>query len=187
MTNKFLEKLKLERKIELVESSEAISKSLKPIVIWTINQTQNLLNKISLTRTMRITKITIIQDNTRPKNNINDLLLLFGETLGLFSVRDKDKSCYRIFIVLIKALKQNTELTSDELARQTELTRGTVVHHLNRLMAAGIITNYKNKYFINYDSLEDLVKDMRAKVNEMLNNLEETAKKIDLTLDLQSK
>ena len=136
---------------------------------------------------MRITKVTIIKETSRPKNNINDLLLLFGETLGLFSVRDKDKSCYRIFIVLIKALKQKVELTSEELASQTELTRGTVVHHLNRLMAAGIVTNYKNKYFINYDSLEELVKDMRTNVNTMIDSVEETAKKIDLTLDLQTK
>lgn len=136
---------------------------------------------------MRITKVTIIKETSRPKNNINDLLLLFGETLGLFSVRDKDKSCYRIFIVLIKALKQKVELTSDELAIQTELTRGTVVHHLNRLMAAGIITNYKNKYFINYNSLEELVKDMRKNINSMIDSVEETAKKIDLTLELQNK
>ena len=111
---------------------------------------------------MRITKITILRERAVPKSNINDLLLSFGESLGLFSSRDKDKSCYRIFIILIKALKSNIELSSDDIADQTGLSRGTIIYHLNRLMAAGIVTNYRNKYFINQDTLHKLVEEMRT-------------------------
>ena len=136
---------------------------------------------------MRITHFTIIREGAQPKNNINDLLLLFGERLGLFSLRDKDKSCYRIFITLVRALKQGVKLSSDELALQTGLTRGTVVHHLNRLLAAGIIINDSNKYYIPHDSLEDLVDDMRVQVSSMFDNLSLTAKEIDKALDLKKK
>lgn len=133
---------------------------------------------------MKITKFTIIRQNHAPKQNLNEQLLLLGESLGLFSLRDKDKSCYRLFIVLVKALKFKVELTSDELALQTGLSRGTVVHHLNRLMDAGIVTNYKNKYFINYNSLEELVEDLRKGINSMLDDVGVLAKKIDRSLDL---
>lgn len=136
---------------------------------------------------MRITKITIIKEKNNPKNNINDLLLLFGQALGLFSTRDRDKSCYRIFIILIKALKANMELSSDEIAKQTGLSRGTIIHHINRLMEAGIVTNYKNKYYINYNTLEELVEDMRTSVNKMIDELEKTAKQIDKVLDINKK
>ena len=134
---------------------------------------------------MRITRFTIIREGAQPKNNINDLLLLFGERLGLFSLRDKDKSCYRIFITLVRALKQGVKLSSDELASQTGLTRGTVVHHLNRLSSAGIIVNDANKYYIPHDSLEDLVDDMKNQVISMFDNLAVTAKEIDKALDLK--
>ena len=133
---------------------------------------------------MRITKVTIISTAPEPDNNINDLLLLFGTSLGLFGIRDKDKSCYRVFITLVKALKHKIELTSDELAAQTGLTRGTVVHHLNRLMEAGIVTNYRNKYFIDYPSLEDLVIHMKQGVDVMFDKLQGVAREIDDKLDL---
>lgn len=134
---------------------------------------------------MRITRITIVKEAPKTSSNINELLLLLGSNLGLFSMRDKDKSCYRIFIILVKALKVKVELTSDELAAQTGLSRGTVIHHLNHLMDAGIVTNYKNKYFINYDSLEDMVEDMRKGVSNMFDNIGKVARKIDSTLELK--
>lgn len=132
---------------------------------------------------MRITKITIVNKHSIPEN-VNDLLLAFGDSLGLFSARDKDKSCYRIFIVLVKALKLGVELTSDELALRTGLTRGTVIHHLNHLMATGIVTNYKNKYFIPVASLEELVQEMRSTLNNLFDDIELLAKRIDDDLDL---
>ncbi|MFP4118799.1 MAG: winged helix-turn-helix transcriptional regulator [Candidatus Woesearchaeota archaeon] len=135
---------------------------------------------------MRVTRVTIIRENIQTDHNINELLLLFGQSLGLFGLRDKDKSCYRIFITLVKALKANVELTSDELALQTGLSRGTVIHHLNRLMEAGIVTNYRNKYYINYDSLEDLVKDLKQTVSRMLDDIEYVAKEIDKGLNLKN-
>lgn len=132
---------------------------------------------------MRITKITIVNKHSVP-DNVNDLLLAFGTSLGLFSVRDKDKSCYRIFIVLLEALKVGIELSSDELAMQTGLARGTVIHHLNHLMATGIVTNYKNKYSITVNNLEELVVQMRTGVNDMFDDISVMAKQIDDDLDL---
>lgn len=136
---------------------------------------------------MRITKITIIKEASKPQNNINDLLLQFGETLGLFSSRDKDKSCYRILIILIKALKLKQELSSDEIAAQTGLSRGTVVHHLNRLMDAGIVTSHRSTYQISANDLEELVTMMRSGIERMMDDLEQTAKKIDIALGINKR
>lgn len=133
---------------------------------------------------MRITKITIVNKQSNAQN-INDLLLAFGDSLGLFSARDKDKSCYRIFIVLVNALRHDVELTSDELALRTGLSRGTVIHHLNHLMATGIVSNYKNKYFIAFDTFEELVENMRSSVNELFDDISVLAKRIDNDLRLE--
>lgn len=133
---------------------------------------------------MRITKITLIRKKAPAINNINEILLRFGESLGLFSARDKDKSCYRIFIVLIKALKHTYEISSDEIAEKTGLSRGTVVHHLNNLMDMGIVTNTRNKYFLNVKNLQDLVEQMRAVTNNVFDEISVLAKQIDDSLKL---
>lgn len=134
---------------------------------------------------MRITKITLVRKKVTENRTINDLLLRFGESLGLFSSRDKDKSCYRIFILLIKALKADLDFTSDEIAVQTGLTRGTVVHHLNRLMEAGIVTSERTKYFLNVKNLEDLVEQMRTSINTVFDDLSILAQDIDQILNLK--
>ncbi len=128
---------------------------------------------------MRVTRVTIVRQDSMGDQTINNLLLLLGQSLGLFGHRDKDKSCYRIFIILVRALQAKVQLTSDDLANQTGLSRGTVIHHLNRMMDAGIVTNFRNKYFINYASLEDLVEDLRKGVNEVFDDMSELAVRID--------
>ncbi len=136
---------------------------------------------------MRITRVTIVQKpvSLSQTQNINDLLLLLGQSLGLFGLRDKDKSCYRIFIILVKALRVRVELTSDDIAAQTGLSRGTVVHHLNRLMDAGIVVNSRNKYFINHDTLQSMVEEFREAMNKMIDQMAGVAKTIDDALNLR--
>ena len=77
--------------------------------------------------------ITIIR-NRLPKKQVNEELQWFGDSLGLFNLRDKDKSCFRIFLELVKAAKVNNPLTSDEIGEHLKLSRGTVIHHINKLM-----------------------------------------------------
>ena len=87
---------------------------------------------------IRRQQVTIINIR-KPGRSLNNELQWFGSSLGLFNLRDKDKSCFRIFIELLKAVKHNHPLTSDEIAERLKLTRGTVVHHLNKLMGSCIV------------------------------------------------
>lgn len=135
---------------------------------------------------MRFTKITIIKAKTQPDHgNINELLQWLGGSLGLFNPRDKDKSCYRIFLALLKDLKGRKHgLTSDELALVTKLSRGTVVHHLNTLMDAGIVISERGYYVLRVDNLEQLVEEVRAGVNKTFDGMTDVAHYIDEQLDL---
>jgi len=134
---------------------------------------------------MRFTRITIIRSTKPEKTDINKELQWFGGTLGLFSLRDKDKSCFRIFITLLKALKENQRLSSDEIAVRTRLTRGTVVHHLNRLMNSGIVIREHNRYILRMDSLEEMVKHIKRDAEEAWGRLREVARDIDEKLGLK--
>ena len=129
-------------------------------------------------------KITIVKIRKPTTDNVNDELQFFGNSLGLFGLRDKDKSCFRVFIELLKAAKRKQPISSDELAYRLELTRGTVVHHINRLMASGIVVHEGNRYFLRVDKLESLIEEIKKDAMRMIDDLEEIAKEIDTELGL---
>ncbi len=132
----------------------------------------------------KISKITITRLRKPNSHNINQELQWFGNSLGLFGLRDKDKSCFRIFIELLKSAKKGEGMSSDELAFKLHLSRGTVVHHLNKLMESGIVINRKNKYFMRVDNLKELIKVLKADIEKSFTELEDMAKEIDGVLGL---
>ncbi|MFT4310958.1 MAG: ArsR family transcriptional regulator [Candidatus Woesearchaeota archaeon] len=129
-------------------------------------------------------RITIIKTGRSPTNTINDELQWFGGSLGLFSLRDKDKSCFRIFITLLQYAKQQQAITSDELAAQLGLTRGTVVHHLNKLMESGIVVHRANHYALRTTNLTELVEEIERDAKRMVADLKKVAGTIDKALNL---
>ena len=104
-------------------------------------------------------KITIISIRKPSEKNLNRDLQWFSESLGLFNERDKERSCFRIFVELIKATRRKTALSSDEIAARANLSRGTIIHHLNKLVDSGLIISYQNRYLLRVDNLEELVPD----------------------------
>ena len=131
-----------------------------------------------------IQRITVIRVRKPERANLNFQLQWLGNSLGLFNLRDKDKSCFRIFIELLKAAKHNQPLTSDQLAYKLSLTRGTVIHHINKLMDAGIVVVSHSKYSLRVSDLEELVREIEDDLHKTLQNLKEIAKEIDDSLSL---
>ncbi|MBW2970862.1 ArsR family transcriptional regulator [Candidatus Woesearchaeota archaeon] len=129
-------------------------------------------------------RITVVRHRKPAEPSVNERLQWLGNSLGLFSSRDKDKSCFRIFIELLKSGKEDIPLSSDELAERSSLTRGTVVHHLNNLMKAGIVVHEKNKYILRMNSLESLVAEIHKDIDRTLDDLKEVAKSIDKELNV---
>jgi len=129
-------------------------------------------------------KITIINIRRPKQSNLNENLQYFGNALGLFNLRDKDKSCFRIFIELLKAARFNIGFTSDELAYKLNLTRGTVVHHLNKLIESGIVISERNRYFLRVANLQELVEELMRDVQRTGEQLRAMAKEIDESMGL---
>ena len=84
-------------------------------------------------------RITIVNIRKPNEHNVNQELQWFGSSLGLFNLRDKDKSTFRVFIELLKSAKAKQTLTSDELAARLDLSRGTIIHHINKLIESGLV------------------------------------------------
>ncbi|MBU0536762.1 MAG: winged helix-turn-helix transcriptional regulator [Nanoarchaeota archaeon] len=133
---------------------------------------------------IRHQKITIINYRKPSKKDVNDDLQFFGNSLGLFGDRDKDKSCFRIFIELLKATRANRGMTSDEIALKTKLSRGTVVHHLRRLIESGLVVYEQGRYILRAGNLEAVMEEIQKDVNRTMEDLRNIANEIDQGLGL---
>jgi predicted transcriptional regulator len=129
-------------------------------------------------------RITIIRSAVPNKKSVNEEIRWFGQTLGLFGLRDRDSSCYRIFIELLKSSRNKKGLTSDDIAYRIGLSRGTVVHHLKRLIDSGIVVSEKRQYILRDANLEVLVEELKKDLWRSLEDLKAVAKKIDEELGI---
>lgn len=131
-----------------------------------------------------IHRITIMNIRKPTQKNVNQELQWLGSSLGLFNIRDKDKSCFRIFIELIKNAKKGIPLSSDQLADRLTLSRGTVVHHLNKLLDSGIVIEAERGYILRVSNLRDLIDEVEKDLERTLNELRDMAEEIDKSLGL---
>lgn len=133
---------------------------------------------------IREQRITIIRMSRPAQGNVNDELKWLGHSLGLFSERDKDSSLYRLFVELIKSSRAGRLQTSDELAARLGLSRGTVIHHLNKLMETGLVVSDKNRYALRVGNLEILIDELKKDVKRAMDELKTIAKQIDEELKI---
>ncbi len=118
----------------------------------------------------------------KPKNSdLNQDIQMISHSLGLFTKRDKEKSCFRVFVEILK----NEGLTAEKITLNTNLTRATIIHHLNSLMKAGLVVKKRHNYFLRGNSLSGLIKEISKDMNKTFNDLDKLAKNIDNELTLK--
>ena len=132
-------------------------------------------------------KITIIRLRRPLDKTINSELQWLGSCLGLCSLRDKDKSCFRLFIELMKSTKQGKSLSSDQLASKLKLTRGTVIHHIHSLEDAGIVVYENRGYMLSDNNLKNLIRGIELDIKNTLDQMKTIADDIDDRLGVNRK
>lgn len=121
-------------------------------------------------------EIRILNLKPSREHALNDELQWFSNCLGMFNKRDKEKSCFRIFIHL---LKEKGSLSSEQLAKRSNLSRATVIHHTAKLMDSGLVIRKENSYILRFNNLEDITKEIEKDVSSTFKRLREISKKID--------
>jgi len=115
--------------------------------------------------------------------DVNSQIKWLCQSLGLFPVRDYNSSMYRVFIELIKDAQSERHSSSDEIAMRVGLTRGTVVHHLNNLMNAGIVIRQDNYYVLKDKNVKQMIEGIREEINELFDQMDKIADNIDKHLE----
>tara|TARA_Y100000034_G_C6684735_1_gene301160 strand:- start:61 stop:438 length:378 start_codon:yes stop_codon:yes gene_type:complete len=119
---------------------------------------------------------------SNPKITID--IQILSQNIGLFNDRDKEKSCYRIFIELIKAKKDQRLLNSQELADKSHLSRATVLHHIEKLISSGIVQEYNHKFTLKEKNLTSTLLSLQKQMNDMYESTLELSKKLDQELGI---
>ena len=128
----------------------------------------------------RFQRITIVRIRS-PDKALNPEIQWLSESLGLFSERDKDRSCFRLFLTILQSKKPRS---SDELAYKLNLSRATVIHHLSKLIATGLVVIEEDKYVLRAKNLEQTLKKMKLDVLSAYEEMEDMAKEIDTKLQI---
>lgn len=129
-------------------------------------------------------RITILQIRKPLRTTLNDELQWFGSSLGLFNLRDRDKSCFRVFIELLKAAKEGNPISSDDLANRLGLTRATVLHHIDTLMEKGMVVSRGRGYMLRESNLKMLIEDIKQDITRTYDEIAKVAEDIDGFLEL---
>jgi predicted transcriptional regulator len=119
-----------------------------------------------------------------PIVNVEDDLEWVCRSLGFLESRDKKKTAFRVFRSIIETARHDKGLTSDELAKKHELSRGTVIHHLNKLSKSGLVIHHESQYKLRGRSLKDTIEEVQRDINRIFEDLVKVSETIDDALDL---
>jgi predicted transcriptional regulator len=128
-------------------------------------------------------KIKIRKIITPPPGSLKDDIDYICRSFGYFSQRDKNCTAGRIFRLIVKETAGEEEgLTSDEIAEKLDLSRGTIVYHLNNFIESGLIVRKKNTYKLRSASLQKSIEEIKSDIERILEEMMKIADEIDSQL-----
>ena len=108
-------------------------------------------------------------------------------SFGFLESRDKMKTAYNIFRVIVETSTDTSGITSDELAEKLHFSRGTIIHHLNKLTKSGLIIHHESKYKLRGTSLKNTIEEIQRDVNRIFEDLESISASMDEILGFTSR
>lgn len=117
-------------------------------------------------------------------HEMNDDFEWFCYSIGLISPRDKEKTSMKIFDALLNAAAHGRSLTTDEIAKKVGVTRGAVIHHLNRMIELGLIIQRGGKYMLRVNNLEELVDEIERDIQSTIKIIKKISEGLDRKIKL---
>jgi predicted transcriptional regulator len=128
-----------------------------------------------MARTVLIKKIRL-----PAPGNVNEDINYICKSFGYFSLRDKQDSAGKIFQLLVKqSCKHCNGISSDDIAKELDLSRGAIVHHLNNFIDSGLIIKENNLYRIRSESIQKSLEEIKEDVDRIFKQMFKIAKDID--------
>jgi predicted transcriptional regulator len=124
--------------------------------------------------------ITIKKVRSPAPGRIEDDIDYICRSLGYFSLRDKQETAGKIFRLLVKECCGDSEgLRSDDIAEQLNLSRGSIVHHLNSFISTGLVMKENNLYRLRSASLQKCIDEIKSDIDRIFKQMTKIANEID--------
>jgi len=123
-------------------------------------------------------RITIIRNRKPPEKNIQKDLDWFCKSFGFC----EDTQAHTASKVLKEIIRQNAKgnaMGSTELASKVDMSRGAVIHQLNRLVSAGLIEKSGRYYTLRGASISDTIRELERDMQRIFEDFEEMAREMD--------
>lgn len=112
--------------------------------------------------------------------DINEDINYICKSFGYFTLRDKQDSAGKIFQLLVReACGQCKGISSDDISKELELSRGAIIHHLNNFIDSGLVTKENNLYRIRSESIQKSLEEIKEDIDRIFTQMYKIAKEID--------
>lgn len=91
----------------------------------------------------------------------------------------QQKTASDVFKKLAEHAAKGEPLSSTELSGEVGMSRGAVIHQLNRLAAAGLIRKEGRRYMLRESGIHRTIKELQRDVDRIFEDLEEIALELD--------
>ena len=108
-------------------------------------------------------------------------------SFGFLESRDKKRTAYLIFRAIVEAAKKDEGLSTDKLAQKINLSRGTIVHHLNKMIKSGLVIHHEGQYKLRGRSLKSTIIEIQKDIDRFFSDLQYVVETIDQKMGLQSR
>jgi len=105
------------------------------------------------------------------------------KSLGFFEPIDREKTAANIFREIVKATELGKGISSTQLALLVDMSRGSVINHLNNLQEAGLIERHGRLYKTRSSSMFGTINELEADVMFVFQQMKKIAMEIDKEFD----
>ena len=109
------------------------------------------------------------------------------KSFGFLETRDKNRTAYLIFRAIVEAARKDEGVSSEKLAQELILSRGTMVHHLNKMIKSGLVIHHEGQYKLRGRSLKSTVIEIQKDVDRFFSDLQNVVETVDQNIGLQSR
>ena len=106
-------------------------------------------------------------------------------SFGFLESRDKNRTAYLIFRSIIEAATKDQGVSTDKLAQDLKLSRGTMVHHINKMIKSGLVIYHEGQYKLRGRSLKSTIIEIQKDVHRFFSDVYYVVESIDKKMGLQ--
>lgn len=107
------------------------------------------------------------------------------QSLGFFEEIDSRKTASAVFREIVKATEEGVGLTSTAIADRVQMSRGSVINHLNNLLRSGLIVRDGRYYTARSKSIYRVIEEIEEDIDRIFTKMKRAAQELDRQIGAQ--